>query len=77
MQRLGLNFDVPGLRVADPADVAREGLDNLANGPVHVAGGNDADVARRSDADRARVVAGAHRAMRRLLDGDSSPGTAQ
>ena len=75
MQRLGLNFDVPGLRVADPADVAREGLDNLANGPVHVAGGNDADVARRSDPDRARVVAGAHRAMRRLLDGDSSPGT--
>ena len=82
MQRLGLNFDAPGLRVADPADAAREGLDNLANGPVHVAGGNDADVARRSDPDRARVVAGAHRAMRRLLDGDSisgdsPPGTAQ
>ena len=28
MERTGLNFDVPGMRVADPADVAKEGLDN-------------------------------------------------
>jgi len=34
MQRVGLNCDVPGLRVSDPADVAREGLNRLPHGPV-------------------------------------------
>lgn len=67
MQRAGLNFDIPGMRVADPAEVAREGLDNLPNGPVHVAGGNAEDVARRNDPDRAAVVAGAHRFLQRLM----------
>ena len=67
MERVGLNFDVPGMRVADPAEVAREGLEHLAQGPVHVAGGNGEDVARRNDPDRARVVAGTHRMMQRLL----------
>ena len=69
MQRVGLNFDVPGLRVAEPADVAREGLANLANGPVLVAGGNAADVERRNHPDRAKVVLGTHRFMQQLLDG--------
>ena len=67
MERVGLNFDVPGMRVAEPADVAREGLDHLGDGPVHVAGGNAEDVARRNDPDRAKVVAGAHRMMQRLM----------
>jgi len=67
MQRLGLNFDLPGLRVAEPADVAREGLAHLGNGPVHVAGGNAEDIQRRNDPDRATVVEGTHRFMRRLL----------
>lgn len=67
MQRLGLNFDIPGMRVSDPADVAREGLDNLCNGPVHIAAGNSAEVVRRNDPDRARVVTDAHRFMRRLI----------
>lgn len=67
MERVGLNFDVPGLRVADPADVAREGLEQLANGPVHVAGGNADDVARRNDPDRAKVVLGTHQFMQKLL----------
>lgn len=67
MERVGLNFDVPGMRVADPAEVAREGLQQLANGPVYVAGGNAEDVARRNDPDRAKVVAGAHRMMQRLM----------
>ena len=67
MERVGLNFDVPGMRVAEPADVAREGLDHLGHGPVHVAGGNAEDVARRNDPDRAKVVAGAHRMMQRLM----------
>ncbi|AFM17142.1 short-chain dehydrogenase of unknown substrate specificity [Mycolicibacterium chubuense NBB4] len=69
MERAGLNFDVPGLRVAEPADVAAEGLARLPHGPVHIAGGNDADVARRNDPDRAKVVLGTHRFMQRLLDG--------
>lgn len=67
MQRAGLNFDIPGMRVSEAADVAREGLENLANGPVYVAGGNADDVARRNDPDRAGVVAGTHRFMQRLL----------
>jgi short-subunit dehydrogenase len=66
MQRVGLNFDIPGLRVADPADVAQEGLDNLAHGPVYVAGGNAEDVARRNAPDRAAAVLGAHRFLQRL-----------
>nr|WP_163803209.1 SDR family NAD(P)-dependent oxidoreductase [Mycolicibacterium anyangense] len=67
MQRVGLNFDVPGMRVAEPADVAREGLEQLGNGPVYVAGGNAEDVSRRNHPDRATVVAGAHRVISRLM----------
>ena len=70
MERVGLNFDVPGMRVADPADVAREGLAQLPYGPVHIAGGNSADVERRNDPDRAKVVLGTHRFMQQLLGGD-------
>ena len=72
MERVGLDFDVPGLRVADPADVAREGLSQLPNGPVYIAGGNADDVERRSDPDRARVVLGTHRFMQKLLGGRRS-----
>lgn len=70
MERVGLNFDIPGMKVADPVDVAREGLDHLSDGPVYVAGGNGEDVARRNDPDRAKVVAGTHRMMQRLLGRD-------
>jgi short-subunit dehydrogenase len=63
MERVGLNFDAPGLRVAAPADVAAEGLANLANGPVVVAGGNGPAVERGSGPDRARIVLGSHEAM--------------
>lgn len=69
MERAGLNFDVPGLRVAQPADVAREGLARLPDGPVQVAGGNADDVARRNHPDRAKVVLGTHRVMQQLLGG--------
>ncbi|MFL6154988.1 MAG: SDR family NAD(P)-dependent oxidoreductase [Marmoricola sp.] len=68
MERVGLNFDVPGMRVAEPADVAREGLEQLGNGPVHIAGGNGPDVALRNDPDRAKVVLGAHRMMQKLMN---------
>lgn len=67
MARAGLNFDVPGLSVSEPADVAREGLENLANGPVFIAGGNAAAVHRGSGPDRAAIVLGAHRAVQELL----------
>ncbi|MFC3454428.1 SDR family NAD(P)-dependent oxidoreductase [Amycolatopsis speibonae] len=67
MERAGLNFDLPGLLVAEPADVAREGLRHLADGPVWVAGGNDAGVRHRSGVDRAGLVLAAHEAMTRLL----------
>ena len=70
MERVGLNFDVPGLKVADPADVAREGLAALPHGPVHVAGGNAEDVGRRNHPDRAKVVLGTHRFMQQLIGPD-------
>jgi short-subunit dehydrogenase len=68
MERVGLNFDVPGLRVSDPADVAREGLENLRNGPVHIAGGNAEAVHQGSGPDRAAIVLGAHRMIQKLLN---------
>lgn len=67
MERVGLNFDVPGMRVAEPVDVAREGLENLANGPVFVAGGNAEAATLSSGPDRAKIVLGSHRRMQRLL----------
>ncbi len=67
MERAGLNFDMPGMHVAEPADVAREGLEQLPNGPVYVAAGNAGDVGRRNDPDRAKVVLGTHRFMQKLL----------
>jgi short-subunit dehydrogenase len=69
MERVGLNFEIPGMRVAEPADVAREGLEQLPNGPVFIAGGNGDDVARRNDPDRAKVVLGTHRFMQKLIGG--------
>ena len=68
MERVGLNFDVPGMIVNDPADVAAEGLANLANGPVHIAGGNAAIAAANNAPDRAKVVLQAHERMRRLIN---------
>lgn len=69
MARAGLNFDVPGLRVAEPADVAAEGLASLSNGPVLIAGGNGPAVQRGSGPDRAKIVLGAHQAMMTLTGG--------
>jgi uncharacterized protein len=81
MERVGLNFDAPGIVVAEPADVAREGLAALGHGPVHIVGGNEQMVAMRNDPDRAKAVLGAHRAMQRLLNAernaDDGGGTAR
>jgi short-subunit dehydrogenase len=67
MQRVGLNFDAPGIVAAEPADVAREGLQWLGRGPVRVVSGNEEIVAMRSAPERAEAVLGAHRTMQRLL----------
>jgi short-subunit dehydrogenase len=70
MARVGMNFDVPGLKVAEPVDVAREGLAQLPNGPVYIAGGNTEDVVRRNDPDRAKLMLGTHRFMQQLMGPD-------
>ncbi len=70
MERVGLNFDAPGIVVAEPAEVAREGLEWLGRGPVHVVSGNDEIVAMRNDSDRAGAVLAAHRTMQRLLQAE-------
>ena len=67
MERIGLNFDAPGIIVNDPAEVAREGLDHLGDGPVFVAGGNGPRAALNSVSDRARVVLEADEAIRELV----------
>ena len=67
MERAGLNFDLPGLNVGEPDDIAREGLAHLADGPVRVAGGNDRIVEIRSRTDRAELALASHEAMQRLL----------
>lgn len=67
MARAGLNFDIPGLAVAEPEDVAREGLEHLRDGPVWVAGGNGPSAQKRSGADRSSLVLAAHEASTRLL----------
>lgn len=75
MERAGLNFDIPGLNVGEPDDIAREGLAHLSDGPVWIAGGNTDAASRRSGMDRRRLVLGAHEAVTRLLpstDGDEA-----
>lgn len=67
MERVGLNFDLPGLTISEPADVAREGLANLANGPVFIAGGNAEAIHQVSGPDRAAIVLGAHQFVQELI----------
>lgn len=66
MERVGLNFDAPGMIINSPAEVAREGLDHLADGPVVVVGGNAERAALNSAPDRARVVLESHRLIQAL-----------
>lgn len=67
MERAGLNFDLPGLNVGEPDDIAREGLAHLSDGPVWIAGGNEKIVEIRSRTDRAELALASHAAMRRLM----------
>jgi short-subunit dehydrogenase len=72
MERVGLNFDAPGMVVSEPADVAREGLAYLPHGPVRVISGNEKSAAWRTGPDRATIVLTTHRAMTGLMDLDRS-----
>lgn len=67
MERAGLRMDIPGLHVSEPADVARQALAALRDGPVQIAAGNERTVEKRSGTDRARMVLAAHEASRRML----------
>lgn len=71
MERAGLRMDLPGLQVAEPDDIAREGLEHLAEGPVRVAGGNAGAAEKRSGFPRADLVVGAHEASKKLLPSSS------
>lgn len=67
MQRVGLDFSIPGLVVSEPVDVAREGLAHIADGPVHVISGNEKIVEMRGTADRATLVAKTDERLKRLV----------
>jgi len=67
MRRGGLDFDMPGLVVGQPSDVAREGLANLAAGPVHVVSPNQDSPVVTGLPDRARAVLGHHKMMQGLI----------
>lgn len=74
MCRAGLRLDLPGLDVAEPDDVAREGLAHLAHGPVRVAAGNQRRAEQRGGFPRAELVREAYEATRRLVPApDSHP----
>lgn len=67
MERAGLRFDLPGLRVAEAEAVAAEGLDQLPHGPVRIAGGNEPIAQQRSGMNRAELVERAAAGHRRLM----------
>lgn len=69
MERVGLNFDAPGIVVNEPAEVAAEGLAHLADGPVWVAGGNARRAEANSAPDRSRVVLESHQTIAALIAG--------
>ncbi|WP_165943076.1 SDR family NAD(P)-dependent oxidoreductase [Gordonia zhaorongruii] len=76
MRRAGLDFDLPGLVVGRPDEVAAEGLAHLAEGPVHVVSGNERGAAVGAKTDRARAVLGHHRLMSELMKRPADGGRA-
>ena len=73
MDRAGLRFDLPGLRVAEPDAVAAEGLAHLPQGPVWIADENKEIVRKRSGLERAELVQRAAAGHRRLIGSADAP----
>lgn len=67
MERAGLRFDVPGLAVSDPEDVAAEGWAHLANGPVRFVGEGQRTAERLSRMPRDAVVRGHAEMIAKLM----------
>lgn len=72
MERVGLNFDIPGMPASDPADVAREGLANLANGPVHIISTHAGSPAVHATDNRGQVLLASHAMIQKMLQGTPS-----
>ncbi|WP_395307431.1 SDR family NAD(P)-dependent oxidoreductase [Mycobacterium sp. AMU20-3851] len=69
MERVGLNFDVPGIAVSEPAEVAAEGLAALGRGPVHVVAKHANVALAHGNPDRAATILRTDEVMRRLIGG--------
>jgi short-subunit dehydrogenase len=67
MDRVGLNFDIPGLVVSEPDDVAAEGLAALRHGPVHVVSQHAKVALAHNNPDRAATILRTDKMMRRLI----------
>lgn len=67
MERAGLRFDLPGLKVAEADSVAAEGLARLGQGPVWIAGENYGIAEQRGGMNRAELLERAAAGHRRLL----------
>ncbi|GAA2557748.1 SDR family NAD(P)-dependent oxidoreductase [Mycolicibacterium diernhoferi] len=67
MERVGLNFDVPGMAVSEPEEVAREGLAALGHGPVHVVAKHANVALAHGDPDRAATILRTDEVMRKLI----------
>ncbi len=71
METAGLRLDLPGLNVAEPDDVAAEGLAHLTDGPVWIAGGNFPTAKAHSGFPRGDIVRRHARLTSRLVPSDS------
>lgn len=67
MERAGLRMDLPGLEVAEPADVAAQALAQLAQGPVQAARGQDSRIGGHVGEARRSMLLKAQAAARRFL----------
>lgn len=67
MERVGLNFDIPGMLVSEPDDVAAEGLAALGHGPVHVISQHAKVALAHNNPDRAATILRSDKMMRRLI----------
>ena len=67
MDRIGLNFDVPGMAVSDPDEVADEGLAALGSGPVHVVSRHAKVALAHGNPDRATTILRTDEVMGKLI----------